>query len=143
MAITENYLNYIMKMIDMNVYIKIISFHRHADDSFLKGVLTEEKYAYGKSRAMVSLKICFLSWLYELSTVVITAVSPTVVSLGMHHPYYFDTIVMFLVIPFFQLMNDEGTKSVIVERGWYQGLRHMGGFQAQIAPQNAPGNQDN
>ena len=106
-------------------------------------MLTEETYAYGKSRAMVSLKICFLSWLYELITVVITIVSPTVISLGMYHPYYFDTIVMFLVIPFCHLMNDEDTKTVIVQRGWYQGLRHMGGFQGQVVPQNAGGNQGN
>ena len=106
-------------------------------------MLTEETYAYGKSRAMVSLKICVLSWLYELITVIITVVSPTVISLGMYHPYYFDTIVMFLVIPFLHLMNDEDTKTVIVQRGWYQGLRHMGGFPDQVVPQNNAGNQGN
>ena len=50
---------------------------------------------------------------------------------------------MFLGIPLIHLMNDEDTKGVIVERNWYQGLRHMAGFQNQVAPQNAPGNQNN
>ena len=50
---------------------------------------------------------------------------------------------MFLVIPFCHLMNDEDTKTVILQRGWYQGLRYMGGFQDQVVPQNVPGNQGN
>ena len=82
MAIKDNCLNYIMNMIDMNVYIKTISFHRDTDESFLNGVLTEKTYSYGKSRAMVSLKVYFLRWLHELITGVITAVSQTVVFLG-------------------------------------------------------------
>ena len=43
---------------------------------------------------------------------------------------------MFLFIPFFHLLNDEEAKGVIVERGWFQGLRQMAGFPNQIVPQN-------
>ena len=31
-------------------------------------------------------------------------------------------------------MNDEETKGVIVERGWFQGLKQMAGFPDQIVP---------
>ena len=92
---------------------------------------------------MVSLKICVLGWCYEFFANILTAVSPSLLSLGLQHQYYIDAILMFLEIPFIHLMNDEETKGVIVERNWYQGFRHMVGFQNQIAPQNAPGNQNN
>ena len=122
---------------NINNYITNVSLHRNTDDSFLKGVLTEETYEYGNSRTMVSLKICFLSWLYELIGTIITAVSPTLVSLGLRHIYFIDSLIMFLVIPFCHLMNDEETKGVIVERGWFQGLKQMAGFPDQIVPTNA------
>ena len=111
--------------------------YRHADDSFVKGVLTEEGYEHGKARTMVSLKICFLSWLYELFGTVATLLSPDLHSLGVRYYYYLDAIIMFLVIPFCHLMNDDKTKGIIIERGWYQGVRYMAGFHNnQIAPAN-------
>ena len=120
----------------------IIYFLRDAADSFSNGVLTQETYDYGKSRTMVSLKICFTGWVYELFGNIITAVSPSLLFFGLKHQYYIDAILMFWGIPFFHLMNDEDTKGIIVERNWYRGFRHMVGFQNQIAPQNAPGNQN-
>ena len=124
--------------------IKItIILYRDAAESYSNGVLSQESYEYGKSRAMVSLKICVLGWGYEFFANILTAVSPSLLSLGLQHQYYIDAILLFLGIPFIHLMNDEETKGVIVERNWYQGFRHMVGFQNQIAPQNAPGNQNN
>ena len=128
---------------NINNYINNVYLHRNADDSFLKGVLTEETYEYGNSRTMVSLKICFLSWLYEFIGTIITAMSPKLISLGLRHMYFIDSLIMFLVIPFCHLMNDEETKGVIVERGWFQGLKQMAGFPNQIVPQNAHENQSN
>ena len=128
---------------NINDYISNVSLHRNADDSFLKGVLTEETYEYGNSRTMVSLKICFLSWLYEFIGTIITAVSPKLVSLGLRHIYFIDSLIMFLVIPFCHLMNDEKTKGVIVERGWFMGLKQMAGFPDQIVPLNSHENQSN
>ena len=117
----------------------LYSLHRNAHDSLLKGVLTEETYEYGNSRTMVSLKICFLSWLYEFIGTIMTAVTPNlVVSFGLQHWVHFiDCIMIFLFIPFFHLLNDEETKGVIVERGWFQGLKRMAGVPNQIVPQHA------
>ena len=121
----------------MKDYICFICLNRHADDSFVKGVLTEQTYEDGKARTMVSLKICFLSWLYELLGTVATLLSPNLHSLGIRYYYYLDAIIMFLVIPFCHLMNDDATKAIIIERGWYQGVKYMAGFKDnQIAPAN-------
>ena len=106
-------------------------------DSYSKGVLTEERYGYGKARTMVSMKICFLTWLYELLGTIATALTPTIQSLGMPNTYYPDAMIMFLVIPFCHLINDETTKGIIAENGWYQGMKHMVGFRNQIVPKNA------
>ena len=124
-------------------YILNLFFCRDANDSLLKGVLTQQNYEYGHSRTMVSLKLCFYSCLYELLGTVITVVTPTLYSLGIHHQYYVDAIMMFLVIPFLHLMNDEITKAVIVEQGWYQGVKYMAGYHDQAAPQNTPGRRKN
>ena len=121
----------------MKVYVCFICLNRHADDSFVKGVLTEETYEDGKARTMVSLKICFLSWLYELLGTVATLLSPNLHSLGIRYYYYLDAIIMFLVIPFCHLMNDDSTKAIILQRGWYQGVKYMAGNKDnQIAPAN-------
>ena len=120
----------------------ILYFLRDAADSFSKGVLTQETYDYGKSRTLVSLKIFFLGWVYELIGNIITAVSPSLLFLGLKHQYYIDAILMFWGIPFFHLMNDDNTKGVIVERNWYRGFRHMVGLQNQIAPPNELENQN-
>ena len=109
-------------------------------NSYSKGVLTEERYGYGKTRTTVSMKICFIAWLYELLGTITTALTPTLQSLGMPNTYFPDAIIMFLVIPFFHLINDETTKGIIAENGWYQGMNHMLGSRNQIAPQNAAHN---
>ena len=126
----------------MRCYMNNI-FYRDAAESFSKGVLTQQTFEYGKRRALVSLKICFSGWLYELIGSIMTAVSPALMSLGMQHQYYIDAIIMFLGAPILHLINDEDTKAVIVEKGWYWGFRHMAGFRNQIAPQNAPSNPEN
>ena len=121
----------------MKDYVWLLCLYRHADDSFVKGVLTEETYEHGRTRTMVSLKLCFLCWLYELFGTAVTVLSPTLHSLGVRYYYYVDAIIMFLVIPFCHLMNDDKTKGIIIERGWYQGVKYMAGNKdKQIAPAN-------
>ena len=73
-------------------------------------------------------------WLYEIVGMVTTCLSPLVVSNGLKNPHYPDVILMFVVIPFVHLMNDEETKAIIAEENWYQGIRHMLGIQNQVSP---------
>ena len=126
-----------------NNYINNIPISSQSSDmynSYSKGVLTEERYGYGKTRTTVSMKICFITWLYELLGTIATALSPTIQSLGMPNTYFPDAIIMFLVIPFCHLINDETTKGIIAENGWYQGMKHMVGSRNQIVPRNAARN---
>ena len=112
--------------LDMFFYIdsKLLLCRSH-DDSFARGILTTESYDYGVKRRIVSLKICFVSWLLEFAGVLLTLLTPLLRGLGFHYLYYFDAVLMFIVIPFIHLMNDEDTKTIITENGWLQGIQHM------------------
>ena len=83
---------------------------------------------------MVSLKLCVVGWLLELMGTVMTLVGPALYEVGIHNYYYVDAIIMFVLIPFIHLTNDEETKGIITDHGWYRGLRDMLGIQNQIEP---------
>lgn len=77
--------------------------------------------------------------MYELIGVIFTILSPTLKDLGFDRVYYLDAILMFLIIPFLHLMNDEDTKSIVLEEGWMNGIIHMLGLRntAPIVTPNA------
>ena len=106
---------------------------RMDDHSFSQGVLTEDSYHKGKKKRLISLQICFMSWCYELAGMVFILLRPTLHNLGFGNLYFPDPIVMFIIIPFSHLINDEETKAIIFEEGWYQGLRHMAGIYPKKA----------
>ena len=81
-----------------------------------------------KKRSLVSLKMCFLGWSYELLATLSAGLTPTLQKLGVPNMHLPDVIAMFVVIPFVHLMNDENTKTVVLEEGWYQAVRHMLGI---------------
>ena len=103
-------------------------FFRSDDHSFSQGVLTEDSYHRGKKKRLISLKICFMSWCYELAGMVFILLRPTLHNFGFGNLYFPDPIVMFIIIPFSHLINDDETKAIIFEESWYQGLRHMTGI---------------
>ena len=85
---------------------------------------------------MVSLRVSVMGWLCELAGGVISLSTPKLLfKSGFSHLYYFDTLIMFVVIPFVYLVNDEEVKGVIYEKGWYKGLTYIVGNANQIAPQ--------
>ena len=45
--------------------------------------------------------------------------------LGWPGSQYFTAVIMFIVIPFVHLMNDEETKVVIHMDGWIQGVKYL------------------
>ena len=55
-------------------------------------------------------------------------VRPILQNRGLHNSHFADALVMFIVIPFSHLINDDETKGIIAEVSWYQGLRHMIGI---------------
>ena len=80
-----------------------------------------------------------MSWLYESLGVISAFLTPYLHNLGFHNLHYPDVILMFVVIPFLHLMNQEDTKTIIAEENWYQGFRHMLGIHHQVAPANPEG----
>ena len=101
--------------------------------------MSDQSYERGKKRSLVSLKMCVISWLIELAGGLFAVSFVTLHNLGFHNLHYPDCIVTFVTIPLVHLMNDEETKTVISEEGWYQGLRHMLGIYVRVSPQQ-PGN---
>ena len=79
--------------------------------------------------------MCFMAWLYELISIGSALISPLLNKYGFHNIHFIDAIVMFLVIPFLHLMNDEDTKGIICEENWYQGVRNMLGIYKEKVPQ--------
>ena len=77
-----------------------------------------------------------MGYLYELISVVSAVMTPYLHKLGIHNIHFIDAIVMFLVIPFLHLMNDEDTKTIICEENWYQGIRYMLGIYKGKVPQS-------
>jgi hypothetical protein len=77
-----------------------------------------------------------MGWIFESTGNVVTIFAAVLNNLGIHCRHYPDVIMMFVLIPFAHLMNDEDTKTVITQENWYQGLRHMLGIHNTIAPYN-------
>ena len=87
---------------------------------------------------MLSVKICVLGLVCELLGGLITMATPLLKIFGLSYPlYYIDAILMFVVVPIIHLSNDEVTKTIIIERGYCQALRHMIGFNVYITPEYA------
>ena len=61
--------------------------------------------------------------------------SPVLLNFGIPNVHLIDAIIMFLVVPFLHLMNDEDTEAIIYEESWYQGIRHMLGIYNEKVPQ--------
>jgi hypothetical protein len=76
-----------------------------------------------------------MGWLYELLSIVSILITPFLHTHGIPNLHFVDAIIMFLVIPFLHLMNDEDTKGIILEENWYQGIRHMIGIYNEKVPQ--------
>ena len=72
--------------------------------------------------------MCLMAWLYELIATLSAVTTPYLQKLGIPNLHFPDAIIMFVVIPFTHLMNDEDTKEIILEKNWYQGVRHMLGL---------------
>jgi len=73
-----------------------------------------------------------VGWICEVVGTLFTWFTPTLAS---RYVYFPDAIVMFVVIPFIHLINDEDTKTVIAEKNWYNGLGYLLGIYKQGFPQ--------
>ena len=99
------------------------------------GAISEDNFVRGERRSLISLQMCFMSWLYELLAIVSAIMSSFLGALvqefeipNIHFP---DVIIMFIVIPFIHLLNDEEIKGIIFEQGWIQGIKCVLGIYAE------------
>ena len=73
--------------------------------------------------------MCFLGWIYELLAVVAALLSAYIgYQFNIPNIHFPDVILMFVVIPFIHLLNDEDTKNIIFEHGWVQGIKYVFGI---------------
>ena len=70
--------------------------------------------------------MCIISWLIEIFG---TLCHVFIYVIGIAGIHYIEAITIFIVIPFVHLMNDEDTKGIIADEGWYAGLKFMLGLQ--------------
>ena len=108
----------------------ILHVFRSHDDSYARGILSDDQYQDGKRKSLISLKMCFLGWLYEFIAIFFVIFSTHLRDnfpflQNLHIP---DAVVSFVLIPFLHLMNDEETKMIIFEENWFAGVKYIFGF---------------
>ena len=82
----------------------------------------------GNVRRMVSLKLCIIGWLCELIGTIMIVLTPVFITVGIRSFCCVDALIMFVLIPFIHLINDEEIKGVIADDGWHQGVRKILGI---------------
>ena len=107
-----------------------MTYFRSHDDSYARGVLTDDQYEEGKKRSLISMKMCFWGWLYDFialfSNVFSTLLRDNFNIPNIHIP---DAMVSFVMIPFLHLMNDEETKLIIFLENWFEGIKYVFGLR--------------
>ena len=77
------------------------------------------------------MKMCIISWLIELISTLLFVSFTYLHSFGIRYLHIADCIIINVIIPLVYLMNDEETKGIITDEGWYHGMRHMLGIYVQ------------
>ena len=98
---------------------------RHDDENYSLDVINMGGYNNRTKRRMISLKICFVGWMFETLHIVFAIMAPQLLELGMPGPQYLNVIIMFLAIPLLHLINYDDIKSAIAENGWHHGIKHI------------------
>ena len=114
---------------------KFILFARENANSFMVGAISETNFVRGERRSLISLQMCFMSWLYELLAVVFALMSSflgkQIQEFKIPNIHFPDVIIMFIVIPFIHLLNDEEIKNIIFEQGWIEGVKYVLGIYTE------------
>ena len=99
------------------------------------GAISEDNFVRGERRSLISLQMCFMSWLYELLAIVSALMSSylgaQIQEFEIPNIHFPDVIIMFIVIPFIHLLNDEEIKGIIFEQGWIQGIKCVLGIYTE------------
>ena len=86
----------------------------------------------GERRSLISLQMCFMGCIYEILASLAALLSALLASqiqeFSIPNIHFPDVILMFVVIPFIHLLNDEDTKHIIFAHGWIQGIKYVLGI---------------
>ena len=83
--------------------------------------------------------MCFMGWLYEvLSTIFVLIIPYLKQKHEIHNTYLTYPVIMFVAIPGVHILNDEDTKAVIYEEGWFGVVKLMLGIYTQSPEENRP-----
>ena len=76
--------------------------------------------------------MCFMGCIYEILAILAALLSALLGSqiqeFSIPNIHFPDVILMFVVIPFMHLLNDEDTKGIIFDQGWIQGIKYVLGI---------------
>ena len=93
------------------------------------GVYNDKLYRVSRKKSIISLQMCFMGWLHELLDNIFIAITPILkYKYGFTNTYFCDVVMMFLVIPFLQILNDDDTKEIIYQESWLHGIKFMFGM---------------
>ena len=86
--------------------------------------------------------MCFLGWLYEILAIVAGLLSALIgyqlqQEFSIPNIHFPDVILVFVLIPFIHLLNDEDTKGIIFDEGWIQGIKFVLGIYKDRLPGGA------
>ena len=96
------------------------------------GAISEDSFVRGEKRSLISLQMCYMGCMYEILAMVAALLSALLGSqiqeFSIPNIHFPDVILMFVIIPFIHLLNDEDTKGIIFEQGWIQGIKYVLGI---------------
>ena len=83
--------------------------------------------------------MCFMGWLYELLAIVAGLLSALIgyqmqQEFSIPNIHFPDVILVFVLIPFIHLLNDEDTKGIIFDEGWIQSIKFVVGLYNNHLP---------
>ena len=96
------------------------------------GAISADSFLRGERRSLISLQMCFMGCIYEILAMVAALLSALLGSqiqeFNIPNIHFPDVVLMFVVIPFIHLLNDEDTKGIIFDQGWIQCLKYVLGI---------------
>ena len=103
------------------------------------GVYNDNLYHESEKRSIISLQMCFMSWLYEVLSTIFLLILPYLKQKHeIHNTYITYPVIMFITIPGLHILNDEDTRAVIYREGWFGGFKLMLGIYTQSQEENRP-----
>ena len=104
------------------------------------GVYNDELYHVSRKKSIISLQMCFMGWLHELLDFIFIAIIGPILKYkySFTNTYFCDVVMMFVVIPFLQILNDDDTKEIIYQESWLHGIKFMFGIYKPQPENNTP-----